>query len=314
MQSVIDYLFFSLEILASVERRAGGGQLVYESRGGNLITSIPKCERPFGWWPVVMPAGIKDPVAFLESHPMNATQASASNPSSRKLLQLPPDYDGWLAYTELMDAAGYTQFLGYFSVPQPPKSIPDILYIFTGVQNIDWIPKTDPEPTGPFDIVQPVLQSPADSGDSWSVKSWLVTLDEGAIQSPEIVVQPGQKIFGNMTLVAPSTWYCGSYIGSPQGQVTSFTQTDTSRLGVQPWAYTTLECYGCGSCDSYPVDACEFTEMQIFKNGHPVLPLPWNITPKKPLATFCNETVRIVSIDGKIVDGSAATYYFQYSH
>ncbi len=46
-----------------------------------------------------------------------------------------------------------------------------------GVQNIDWIPKTDPEPTGPFDIVQPVLQSPADSGDDWSVKSWLVTLD-----------------------------------------------------------------------------------------------------------------------------------------
>jgi hypothetical protein len=46
-----------------------------------------------------------------------------------------------------------------------------------GVQNIDWIPKTDPEPTGPFDIVQPVLQSPADSGDDWSIKSWLVTLD-----------------------------------------------------------------------------------------------------------------------------------------
>ena len=55
--------------------------------------------------------------------------------------------------------------------------------IAQGVQNIDWIPKTDPEPTGPFDIVQPVLQSPADSGDDWSVKSWLVTLDVRRVSS-----------------------------------------------------------------------------------------------------------------------------------
>ena len=47
---------------------------------------------------------------------------------------------------------------------------------------------------------------------------------EGAIQSAEIVVQAGQKIFGNMTLTAPNTWYCGSYVDSPQGQCTSFTQ------------------------------------------------------------------------------------------
>ncbi len=90
-------------------------------------------------------------------------------------------------------------------------------------------------------------------------------------------------------------------------------QTDPSRLGVQPWAYTTLECYGCNSCQSFPTNACEFTQMQIFKKGQPVLPLPWNVTPKKPLAAFCNETVRVASVDGKVVDGSAATYYFQYA-
>jgi hypothetical protein len=157
------------------------------------------------------------------------------------------------------------------------------------------------------------LQSPADSGDAWSVKSWLVTLDEGAIQSDEIVVNAGQKIFGNMTLVAPATWYCGSYVDSPQGQVTSFTQNDPSRLGVQPWAYTTLECYGCASCDSFPTNACEFTEMQLFKNGQQVRPLPWTVTPKRPLAIFCNETVITSSLDGKIVDGSAVTYFFQHA-
>lgn len=53
-----------------------------------------------------------------------------------------------------------------------PASTPDILYIFTGLQNIDWIPKVDPEPSAAFDIIQPVLQYPGDGGDYWSVKSW----------------------------------------------------------------------------------------------------------------------------------------------
>ncbi len=43
--------------------------------------------------------------------------------------------------------------------------------------------------------VQPVLQTPADSGAPWSVKSWLVTLDVGAIQTDEIEVSTGQVFF-----------------------------------------------------------------------------------------------------------------------
>jgi hypothetical protein len=57
------------------------------------------------------------------------------------LRDLPFDYDGWLAYTVYNDTQGFDSFLGDFSVPDTPKDDPDILYIFTGLQNIDWIPK-----------------------------------------------------------------------------------------------------------------------------------------------------------------------------
>ena len=58
-----------------------------------------------------------------------------------------------------------------------PEAEPQILYLFPGLQNIDWIPKVDPEPTTPFDIIQPVLQYPFlsgedDNGRNWGVRSW----------------------------------------------------------------------------------------------------------------------------------------------
>jgi hypothetical protein len=35
-----------------------------------------------------------------------------------------------------------------------------VLYIFTGLQNFDWIPRHDPErQSSGFDIIQPVLQA-----------------------------------------------------------------------------------------------------------------------------------------------------------
>ena len=124
-----------------IKGAAGQGQAVHAHVGGPLLYTLPACARPFGWWPVVLPASIRDPMRYMMSQRAPTTaadaskaaaaSASASSPAARRLLQLPPDYDGWLAYTELMDPAGYDQFLGYFSVPAAPKQIPDILYIFT---------------------------------------------------------------------------------------------------------------------------------------------------------------------------------------
>lgn len=74
---------------------------------------------------------------------------------------LPADYNGWLQYTafNLSATASFDSFLGRFSVPAAPVHPPQILYVFTGLQNKDWIPKVDPESAGAgFDIIQPVLQ------------------------------------------------------------------------------------------------------------------------------------------------------------
>ncbi len=46
---------------------------------------------------------------------------------------------GWLEYAAYQNPAGFESFLGTFSVPDEPKATPDVLYIFTGLQNIEWV-------------------------------------------------------------------------------------------------------------------------------------------------------------------------------
>ena len=76
---------------------------------------------------------------------------------------LPPDYDGWLQYTALNIsqvglAGGFDAFTNVMSVPDLPSAEPQQLFLFPGLQNTNWIPKVDPEPSSsnPFDIIQPV--------------------------------------------------------------------------------------------------------------------------------------------------------------
>jgi hypothetical protein len=58
----------------------------------------------------------------------------------QKSRQKRQDYDGWLAYTTFHYPQGIDSFLGYFSVPNNPQNVPEVLYLFTGLQNVDWIP------------------------------------------------------------------------------------------------------------------------------------------------------------------------------
>lgn len=64
-----------------------------------------------------------------------------------------------------------------------------------------------------------------------------------------------------MTRVANQTWYIGSTVVS-SGKTTELTHAN-ERLRVQPWAYNTLECYGCHGCETYPTDPCKFTKLQV---------------------------------------------------
>jgi len=186
--------------------------------------------------------------------------------------QRPYSYDGWLAYTTFSYPSGLDSFLGYFSVPDAPQQNPEVLYLFTGLQNIDWIPIVDPDPSGPFDIIQPVLQYPGDGGNYWSVKSWYVTLDSGVVVSDEIPVKVGDTIFGNMTRLSGNNWYIGGT--SLENKRTSSITVNRARLQVQPWAYNTAECYGCdyGGCATEPKNPIKFTKLALYAAGKQVTP------------------------------------------
>lgn len=209
------------------------------------------------------------------THPTIGTILIPKCAAQAKSADFPSDYDGWLAYTSFVlpntTGASFNSFLGSFSVPNEPMSDPDILFIFTGLQNVDWVPKVDkPYPT--FDIIQPVLQYPADDGFGWSVKSWYVTLNDGALQTDEVKCNPGDVIYGNMTVINDhGDWFIGGTV-ERNGKTAALT-VQRPRLLTQPWAYTTIECYGCTDCNSLPTNECKFTGMTLTdQNNNNVVP------------------------------------------
>lgn len=209
------------------------------------------------------------------------------------MTNLPADYDGWTTYTAFHNPtnSSFDSFTGFFSTPKDvPKISPQILFIFPGLQDEDWIPKHDVEPLSGFDIIQPVLQYPGDEGDYWSVKSWYVTTDIGTVSSQEIKLDLGENIFGNMTRLAGNQWLVDSV--NSKGQHTSVI-VDHPRLQSQPWAYNTIECYGCKSCATYPTSPTLFTALTL-KQGGSLIPANWVDTPKKPSKTFCQEHADII--------------------
>ena len=110
-----------------------------------VVATIPPCEPLRARSnPVLRPhldeaddaASTKDTVSVNKQDGLRGAAAVA-----RRGLQLPPDYDGWLQYAAFHNASGFDVFTSLMSVPDVPKAIPDILYLFPGLQNIDWIPK-----------------------------------------------------------------------------------------------------------------------------------------------------------------------------
>jgi len=189
-------------------------------------------------------------------------------------------YDGWLAYTTAKAPVDFDAFLGYFSVPQEPANYPSVLYLFTGLQDVNWIPIIDPQPSV-FDIIQPVLQYPADSGDGWSVKSWYVTLTGDVLVTDEMAVNVGDSIFGNMTRINETSWFIGGT--DVQSGSTVSLSVNRNTLVTQPWAYCTAECYGCQDCTTEPANTIVFSKMQLSYRGKPVVPKWTTATTPNPL-------------------------------
>jgi hypothetical protein len=208
----------------------------------------------------------------------------------------PSDYDGWPAYVVTNVSTSFDVFNATFTVPNLPKDDPDVLYLFTGLQNVNWIPKVVPLPTGPFDVIQPVLQYPGDWGNYWSVKSWYVTLKDGATASDEVVLSPGDTVFGGMVrLTGPYNQGAWAVVSTDTSNgATTTTIANDTRLITQPWGYITLECYGCTGCTTYPTKPSVFSNMVLSANGESFTP-SWDLNPFPSPHKFCDETISVSS-------------------
>jgi hypothetical protein len=159
------------------------------------------------------------------------------------------------------------------------------------------------------------VQYPCDDELEWCIKSWYVTLDDGAVASDAVIVHPGERsqlpraiparsqlaagdnIFGNMSRVGADSWYIGCYGVSPSGQKSQETVTtikSRTRLTSQPWAYNTLECYGCENCATYPTLPTVFTKLQLTQGSDAVTPA-WLVNPKPSSDMKCKEGVAVAS-------------------
>lgn len=160
------------------------------------------------------------------------------------------------------------------------------------------MPQVDPEPTRsePFDIIQPVLQYPGGLfSRSWVLKSWYVTVNSGAVESDGIDVKPGDEVLCNMTRTGPEDWVV---VGTRKSDGTATTQKATnSRLKLQPWAYNTVECYGCSGCGTYPENAVTFTDNRLYQ-GDKQLQVPgemWAVNPKPAKKLMCHEKTQVAA-------------------
>jgi len=236
--------------------------------------------------------------AVLRRH----NEAGEAPTSMRARRQLPADYNGWLQYAAFNHTPSFESMTNLMSTPDVPAATPQILYLFPGLQNIDWIPKVDPEPTQgtPFDIIQPVLQYPGITPDAWGVRSWYVTVNAGALRSTMLEAKEGDDIECNMTRTGKLSWFIGAKLpdGRSTNQKISIMDPGViERMKVQPWAYVTLECYGCTGCRTYPKTPVSFSDIKLYgANQSPVVPT-WLANPKPQPHQLCTEATHIKGPD-----------------
>jgi hypothetical protein len=192
---------------------------------------------------------------------------------------------GWQVWSQFNNPtnATFTTMTNYFTVPAAPPNwgVTGILYIFPGLQNDDWVPLKGHENDAPpgFDIIQPVLQYGGDSanggGKWWEVANWYVTLDDSAVWTEATRVNPGDLIFGNMTMVDSTSWYIGAIMANT-GEVNGFV-VSRPRLSVQNWAFVTLEVYDVFNCANYPTQtSSDFTKIILTDENYLPIEAKWD--------------------------------------
>jgi len=222
--------------------------------------------------------------AFLSNAEKKALDMQQNAPHRRELVmrETAAAMNGWQAWVAYNNVGNLTfdTFLGYFNVPAAPKNFPGakigILYMFTGLQNDNWIPdysKFDPPES--FDIIQPVLQygggSENGGGLYWSLASWYVAISAGTVYSKAQKVNAGDNLFGNMTRLSSTSWYIA---GVTSGGVSTDITVTRNRLVSQSWAYCTLEIYDITSCTQLPAAPAtqSYTQLSLTANGQTITP------------------------------------------
>jgi len=221
-------------------------------------------------------------------HSMNQTEI-------REKLGLTVNGDGWQVYTKMDAGDSVSAFLGNWKVPTTPQRNGQILYTFTGLQNIDWVPP-EKHPDEPFDIIQPVMQygrTPAGGGNYWGVASWYVTIKAGALYTKVIAAEPGDIIFGNMTKTGSETWFINSV--DLRTKEDAPLTVSKSILKTQPWAYVTLEVYDVESCEQYPPSGTEmpYTNLTLFESGRKTK-FEWKVGTNGQSPPICGATIKVL--------------------
>jgi len=235
----------------------------------------------------------------LRIAPCNETQRGAVRGGSRSNETGGAFKGGWQVYTKQdfsstpVGTVGVHSFVGAWNVPDAPKTYTgQTVFLFTGLQNMDWVPPDD-GPKGKFDIVQPVLQygpSSAGGGEFWMMSSWYVPLGgwfDEAVYSKPVAVKEGDQIFGNMTRTGTKDFFIDACV---QGNATSHTSITVSkpRLTAQPFAYVTFESYADYNnltCDMWPTKPSVFTGLKHGSSG-----FNWTVVNKD---SVCNASIQV---------------------
>jgi hypothetical protein len=261
-----------------------GVETITYSNGEKFV--IPACDKP----------RLRNPTSSSSKKPVGAPETDA------------PD-SGWQVWTTYQTStATFTLFNGLFTVPDTPlqwgAANSGILYFFTGLQSDNWVPIAH-EPPAPsnFDIIQPVLQygggSTNGGGKYWGVASWYVTLNNGALYSDLVTVQPGDTIFGGMKMTGANTWVINSTDITTNTEPTVQTVT-RPRLSSQPWAYLTLETYNIADCTWFPPTGAsiEFSQLELYDASNYQVTPSWQVNQN---AAHCSAVMTVNSPDDAVI-------------
>jgi len=164
----------------------------------------------------------------------------------------------WLAYTSF-NVSSFDSFLGYISVPPAPSIPPVVLYAFTALQNVNWIPLGGPPPND-YTLILPSLEY---QPNAWSLRVWMIT-QHSVVYSGVVSGSFGDNIFGNMTQISGGTW--DLTVSGSSGKLSYQIN------GIPPlkWSYATFSCYGCDLCSSEPPQPVQFTKLVLTNSSGPV--------------------------------------------